>query len=220
MAGMLSMDTYVKGVLDFRGVFYLAFVFIVEIWHDVQSGSGSTLISMSCQTFAFYPSSSDLVDMCPNLWWHNSKETFFVGTYFCDFKISLDFAKHACFICVMSGNVIAFCSLSPKKTVQNPLCKIHVCTKFINIIIENNWSHKYSSNTALYNISMKSFLLLLRIYIWISPTCFSATKCSYATSIYFSASNNEPCVKFVISGVMWQGVPESKIQLVICELSS
>ena len=67
MACMVPMNTHLKGVLDLRGVFYISFLFIVEILHDVKNGSGSILRSMYCQIFAVSPSSSDLVDMCPNI---------------------------------------------------------------------------------------------------------------------------------------------------------
>ena len=67
--GMMSMNTHLKGVF----VSDLAYLFIVDIWHDVKYGSVSTLISMSCQTYAVSPSSSDIVDMCPNIWCNNPK---------------------------------------------------------------------------------------------------------------------------------------------------
>ena len=37
MAGIMSMNTHLKGVLDFRGVFDLNFSFIMGIWHDVHN---------------------------------------------------------------------------------------------------------------------------------------------------------------------------------------
>ena len=40
-----------------------------------------------------------------------------------------------------------------------------------------------------------------------------------ATSIYLSVSSNEPGMKSETYGVMWHVAPESKIQLVNCELS-
>ena len=61
------MNTQLKDVLGFRGLCDLDFLFIVEILHDAQKRSVSTLISMSCQTFEVYPASSELVDMCTNL---------------------------------------------------------------------------------------------------------------------------------------------------------
>ena len=38
MADIMSMDNHLRGVLGLRGFFYLVFLFIVEIWHDVQKG--------------------------------------------------------------------------------------------------------------------------------------------------------------------------------------
>ena len=43
MAGMVSMKNQLKGVLVFIGVFDLDFLFIVEIWNDMHTGSGYTL---------------------------------------------------------------------------------------------------------------------------------------------------------------------------------
>ena len=127
MAGIMSMNTHFKGVLIFIGVFDIDFLFIVDIWHDVQNGSGSTLSSISFQTFALSPASSDLLDLCPNLWCNNSKETLFLGICFCDFEFSLVFTKNACFLCVMCSNVTAFCLSLLKKTVQISLWKGQAC---------------------------------------------------------------------------------------------
>ena len=46
VAGMMSMNIHFKCVLDFIGVFDLAFLFIIKIWHDVKKGWWYTLISM------------------------------------------------------------------------------------------------------------------------------------------------------------------------------
>ena len=67
MAGMISMNTHLKGVLGFRVVFDIDFLFIVNIWNDVQKSSGSNLGSISYQIFTVSPDSSDLVDLCPNI---------------------------------------------------------------------------------------------------------------------------------------------------------
>ena len=66
---------------------------------------------------------------------------------------------------------------------------------------------------------MKVLPLLSQIYILTYTVCFDVTKFPSATSIYLSVSTNEPGIKSEISGVMWQVAPESKIQLVSCELS-
>ena len=67
MAGIISMNTHLKGVLGFRGVFDIGCSVIVEIWYDVQNVSGYILSSIACQNFSVYPASSNLVDLCPNL---------------------------------------------------------------------------------------------------------------------------------------------------------
>ena len=85
--------------------------------------------------------------------------------------------------------------------------------------MENNQSHKFGSNSLLYNAAMKDLPLYSSTSIWNYPVCFDVMKCLSATSIYLSVSTNEPAIKSEISGVMWQVAPESKIQLVSCGLS-
>ena len=188
VAVMMSMDTHLKVVLDFGVVFYLYFLLIVKIWHDVQNGAGSTLISMSCQQFSVSPASINLVDLCPNIWCNNSKKKVFLGICFCDFHFSFIFTKNAFFLCALCVNVTALCSLSLKKTVQNPLLKRKLCPEFINVIMENNWLHNYCANSTLYNISIKGFPLSSRIFIWNYPVFFSLWKmpiCNLITFICF-----------------------------------
>ena len=86
MAGMMSMNTHLKGLLGFSGDLDIGFLIIVEIWHDVQNGSGYTLISISCQKCAVYPVSSDIVYLCPDLWCNNHRESFVLEICFCDFE--------------------------------------------------------------------------------------------------------------------------------------
>ena len=131
MAGMISMNTHFKGVLGFRGVFDVD-SFIVELWYDLQQGSGSTMSSISCLIFSVSPASSDLVDLWTNLWCKNSKETFLSGIYFCNFYFSFIFTKNACFSCALCSNVASFCSLDPTNTLLNPLWNIQGCYEFIN----------------------------------------------------------------------------------------
>ena len=110
ISGMISMDTHLKGYLGYRGFFDLRFLFIVEILNDVHNGSVSTLSSTCCQNIAVSPSSGDIVDMWPNIWCNNSRETLFLGIWFVDFYFSFVFTN-ACFLCAMCGNVTAFCVL-------------------------------------------------------------------------------------------------------------
>ena len=86
--------------------------------------------------------------------------------------------------------------------------------------MENNKSRKSGANSTLYNVEMKGFPLLLRIFIWNYPSCFTVTKCPSATSIYLSVSANEPGIKSEIYGFMWQVAPDSKIQCVSFEMST
>ena len=41
--GIMSIKTHLKADLGFNEFLYLAFLFIEEIWHDVQKGSGYIL---------------------------------------------------------------------------------------------------------------------------------------------------------------------------------
>ena len=103
---MLSMKTHLKGVLVFNGVLDLGFLLIVEIWHDVHKWSVSTLISMSFQKFTVYPSSSDLVYLCPNLWWnHSRKIPFFIFFIFYLFIFDQRFIFSARYVAISLRSV-------------------------------------------------------------------------------------------------------------------
>ena len=65
--GIISIKTHLKGAFGFSGILDPAFLFIEEILHEVQKGSGSILRYTSSQTFAVSPANNDLVDLCPNL---------------------------------------------------------------------------------------------------------------------------------------------------------
>ena len=77
----------------------------------------------------------------------------------------------------------------------------------------------YGSNSTLYNLPMKVFPLLSRIFVWCSPVCFAVKKIPSENSIYLSVSSNDTGIKSEIYGIMWQVAHKSKIQLVCCELS-
>ena len=81
------------------------------------------------------------------------------------FDISLIFPRNACFLCALCGNATAFFFSAPKYTVKNPLWKIQLCPEFINVMIENNQSHKSGAKSTLYNVAMKGFPLSLHICI-------------------------------------------------------
>ena len=66
---------------------------------------------------------------------------------------------------------------------------------------------------------MKGFPLSSHIFIHTWTFCFAVTWCPFATSMYLSVYSNDPGMKSETSGVMWHVAPESKIQLVNCELS-
>ena len=153
--GIISIKTYLKGASGFSGILYLAFLFIEEIWHDVQKGSGSILSSISSQTIVVSPAKNDLVDLWPNLWCNNSREIFFWAGNLFVFYIYLIFHKNECFLCELCDNVTVSFSFAPKYTVKNPLWNKQVCPEFINLIIENNLLHKSGAKSTLCNVVMK-----------------------------------------------------------------
>ena len=61
--GIMAIKTHLKGAFGFSRFLDLAFLFMEEIWHDVQKGSGSTLSVISSQTLAVSPSNNNLVDL-------------------------------------------------------------------------------------------------------------------------------------------------------------
>ena len=65
--GIVSIKTHLKSAFGFSGILDLPFLFIEEILHEVQKGSGSILSSTSSQTLAVSPDINDLVYLCPNL---------------------------------------------------------------------------------------------------------------------------------------------------------
>ena len=101
-------------------------------------------------------------------------------------------------------------SFAQNYTVQNPFWNQQECPKFINVIIENNPSHKSGAKSTLCNVAMKISLLSSHIFIHTCPFCFAVTWCPSVTSMCLSVSYNEPGIKYKISGVMWHVAPESK----------
>ena len=183
---MLSMNTYFKGVLGFSGVFDLGFLLIFYIWHDVQKGSGSTLRSISFQTFTVSPSRRFPFS---NILCNNSRSISFLGFYF---DSSFVFTNNACFLCALCSNFTALCWLSINKNMQKPSWKRHICTEFINLIIEKNQPHKSGANIMLYNVAMKALPSSLRIFIWTYPVffcCYIMPICNLNVFISFHKSS-------------------------------
>ena len=79
--------------------------------------------------------------------------------------------------------------------------------------------HKSSANSTLYNIKMKGLPLWSHIFLFELHLFVSLWKLSSAISIYLPVSTNEPCIHSYISGVMWKVAPDSKFQLVSCDMS-
>ena len=63
----ISTKTHLKGAFGLNGILDLDFLFIEEILHDVQKGSGYILSSISSQTLEISRDNNDLVDLRPNL---------------------------------------------------------------------------------------------------------------------------------------------------------
>ena len=61
--GIISIKTHLRGALGFSGFLDLAYLFMEEIWHDVEKGSGSILSLISSQTFVISPANNYLVDL-------------------------------------------------------------------------------------------------------------------------------------------------------------
>ena len=71
--GTIFTKTHLKGDFDLSEILDLAFLFVEEIWHDVQKWSGSILSYIYSQTLAVSPANNDLVDLWHYLWCNNYK---------------------------------------------------------------------------------------------------------------------------------------------------
>ena len=91
------------------------------------------------------------------------------------FEFSMIFPRNACFLCALCGNVTKFFSFAQKYTVQNPLRERQLCPEFINVIIENNLSHKSGARSTLYKVAMNLFMLSSHICICTDPFRFAVT---------------------------------------------
>ena len=157
-----------QGAFSFNGVLDQAFLFVEDIWHDVQKGSGSILSSISFQNFAVSQAINDMVDLCPNLWCNNPKATFLLDVTLFDLALYkyIFLTKNTCFLCEVCARVTTFFLLLPNYTVQNPFWDKQVCYKFINVMIKNNPFHRSGSKITLCNVAMKVSILSLHIIIW------------------------------------------------------
>ena len=59
--------------------------------------------------------------------------------------------------------------------VRKPFVKRHVCPAFINLMMENNLSHKFGANSTLYKVTTYVFPLSSHICIHTEPFCFAVT---------------------------------------------
>ena len=85
--------------------------------------------------------------------------------------------------------------------------------------MENNLLHRSFAKNTLRNVAIKVSQLLLNIFIHTCTFCFAVTWCPSSISICLSVSSNKFGIKSETCGVIWHISPESKIQLVYCELS-
>ena len=126
--GIIPIKPHLKGGFGFSGILDLAFLFIEEILHYVQKGSGYILSSTPSQKSVVSPYNNYLVDMWPNLWCNNYRAIFFLAGNFFVFDIYLIYPKNAFFLYALCGNVTAFFSFAPKYTVKKPLWNKELCT--------------------------------------------------------------------------------------------
>ena len=75
------------------------------------------------------------------------------------------FPRNSCFHCALSGNVAVLFYFYQKYIVQKPLLKRQVCSEFMNVMIDNNLSHKSGAKSTLYDVAMKVFPLSSHIFI-------------------------------------------------------
>ena len=154
----MSIKTYLKGAFGFSGFLDLAFLFMEEIWHDVEKGSGCLLSSITSQTFGLPPSNNGLV----NLSGETILKQFFLDHFFWHF---LYFPPKCIFPLCTMWSCIRFFYFDPKYTVQKPFWNKQVCPEFIKEIIETNPWHKYGVKSTLCNIVIKESPLLSHIFI-------------------------------------------------------
>ena len=122
---------------------------------------------------AVSPDINELVYLCPNPWYNNSKATLFSGIPFFEFSFSFLFTKNECVLCALCGIVTKIFFLSLKYTLQNYLWNTQVCPKFIEVTTKNNLCHRSGAKSTLCNVAMKGYLLLSLIVMWIFPFCFT-----------------------------------------------
>ena len=179
----------------------------------MQKGYKYILSSISHQILAVYPAINDMVDLCPNICCNNSKAICFLDGNLFVFENFFISPQNACFPSALCGKVTVF-SLCLQSTPYKTLFKKKLCTKCINVIMENNLLHKSGAKIMLYNVAIKVSLLSSHLLISTCPFCFSVTWCTSATSICLSVFYNKPGIKSEICGVIWHVAPESTIQLV------
>ena len=152
------MNTHLKGVVGFCGVFEIAFWFIVDILHYVQKGSGYTLRSISYQELIVSPASSELVDLHPNLWYNHSRDLF-LFTFLLFLQKKIMFSMHT--ICKYCRVLL----VSWKENHEKPLMKSPVCNELIRVILESDWSCKSGENSTLSNVEIIFSIIIAQFYL-------------------------------------------------------
>ena len=82
-----------------------------------------------------------------------------------DFDICFISPQKACLLCALCGKATTSSPCHQSKPVKNPFLNKQVCTKFINLIIENNLSHRSGARSTSCNIAMKVSPLLSQFFI-------------------------------------------------------
>ena len=120
MDRIITMNTHLKGDLGFRG--FLWYSILVHCWDMTWCTErvGIYFDLNELPKFRVSIAINDLVDLCPNLWCNNLKETLLFGICFCNFDFPFICTKNACFCCVLCINFTTFCSLTLKNTTKKP----------------------------------------------------------------------------------------------------
>ena len=163
--GIMSIKKHFNGAFGFCDILDPAFLFMEEIWNNVQKVSGSILSSISSQILVVSPANNDRVGLWPNLWCNNYKGIFFLDGSILVFEISFIPPKNTCFLCALCGRVTSCFFLLTNYNVKNSFWNKQVCPKLINITIENNLVHRSGAKIMLCNVAIKVSPLSPHIFI-------------------------------------------------------
>ena len=163
---MMSRNTHLKGILDFRGVPDIGFFYL--FWRsDMMCRMYQDLPQYKCLT-----KNLQYLKLVVTLWIYVFISDAIISKILCfpvfcldDFEFSFVLTIIACFLCAFYGNVTVVCSLSLKKPCKNIFENRRYVPIFFDVIMGNNLSHKSGANSTLYNVAMKCFPLSSHFFI-------------------------------------------------------